>query len=103
MNPKHIGSTLDSIYTSEGINLNLEGLKRDIQAQINTKDRKIFSGLFARARGELGLTDKQLAKRLQVQLPTIERWATGVSAPHPVGMRLVLGDLLGLVNEHVER
>jgi DNA-binding transcriptional regulator YiaG len=79
---------------------NVALLKKDIISQINTKDRKIFSDLFARARGELGLADRQLAKRLQVQLPTIERWATGVSAPHPVGIRLVLGDLLGLIEHH---
>jgi len=98
MKKSNIGSTLDSLYASEGINLGLECLKRDILAQINTKDRKIFSDLFARARGELGLTDRQLANRLQVQLPTIERWATGVSAPHPVGIRLVLGDLLEILS-----
>lgn len=53
-----------------------------------------FSSLFALAQRVLELDDEDLALLLRVSRPTINRWANGQSAPHPLGRPAALAVLV---------
>lgn len=59
--------------------------------------RTQFCEAFAFAKQELKMSDKQMAKLLQVSLPTVGRWVRGESAPHPVGRPAILRALGNLL------
>lgn len=53
-------------------------------------DKQEFAVLFRYLSKESGYSDNELAKQLQVQRPTIERWREGVSSPHEVGRKPII-------------
>lgn len=57
---------------------------------MNDVARQQFCEAFAFAKQELKMSDREMAKLLQVSLPTVGRWARGEAAPHPIGRPVIL-------------
>ena len=62
----------------------------DELAQCSKPNRRLsrgeFAELFREAQSILEVTDDDLAEYIRVSRPTIGRWASGETAPHPIGM-----------------
>lgn len=56
-----------------------------------------FTVLFRYLSKETCLSDNDLAKILQVQRPTIQRWREGMTAPHHVGRKPIIDYLINFV------
>lgn len=48
-----------------------------------------ISDLIRELRSRLGLTQEQLAARLGVTFPTVNRWENGRSKPSPIALKLI--------------
>jgi hypothetical protein len=62
--------------------------------------RETFQSLFATGVQYLGWNDLQVAKYLQVSLPTIGRWLAGDTAPHEIGRDVVIQGLAHRIRDN---
>ena len=68
----------------------LEGLISALQAvQQGDLDREEFSHLFKLAVRVLELDQETVAREFKISRPTVSRWESGASAPHPLGRKPV--------------
>lgn len=79
-------------------------LFNELQQQLSaypadSEDDALFQSLFTGAQNLLELDDAELAKMFQVSRPTINRWATGRTAPHPLARRAVMDALHRAIGE----
>lgn len=65
-------------------------------------NREEFCEVFDLTKRMLGLSDLEVAKILQISLPTVVRWTRGETAPHPVGRKPILEYLLKRVQKEIE-
>ncbi len=59
------------------------------KAEKSDLDRKEFSHIFANALSVLELNHETVARLLKISRPTVSRWESGISAPHPIGRKPV--------------
>lgn len=52
-----------------------------------------FKHRFNRWLQTCGTCDREVAKLLQVSLPTVQRWAKGETAPHPIARSALIAKL----------
>ncbi len=64
------------------------------QSLSDPQSREKFCAAFKSAVEELNLSDLEVAQRLEISRPTVERWKTGEAAVHPVGREPILKYLL---------
>jgi hypothetical protein len=64
-------------------------------------DRTEFRKLFTCAKSALRQSDLQVARELLVSVPTVEGWAKGDFAPHPIGRRTYLRALADVVQKRL--
>lgn len=79
----------------------LMALKGRLQNALESADKDLFCSVFADAQRRLRMDDNELAKILQVSRPTVGRWASGVTAPHPIGRKPVLEFLIKRVESSI--
>lgn len=65
-------------------------------------DRASFAKLIGAAQLVLEINDRELAHRLGVSRPTINRWANGDTAPHPIARQGVVSELKDWANEKLK-
>jgi predicted DNA-binding transcriptional regulator AlpA len=65
-------------------------------------DRSSFAELIRAAQLVLEIDDRELAHRLGVSRPTINRWASGDTAPHPIARPGVVSELEDWANEKLK-
>lgn len=70
----------------------LEKLIADLD-QADTKDDAVFRSLLARSAQELSLLDKDIARELDASRPTVNRWRSGATSPHPLLRRHIFARL----------
>lgn len=63
----------------------------------SANDDKVFHSLLLEGIRLLNLTNKEIAHRFDVSRPTIERWRTGINAPHPAMRKAVYDWLLSRI------
>lgn len=83
--------------------LTLQRLVQALQSFPAEAERQEFSRLFFHAQSVLEIDDTELASALRVSIPTIGRWASGQSAPHPFGRGPVLLFLADLAESKLKR
>lgn len=77
----------------------LQALKSQLlAAAADVENKDAFCSAFSRARTTLMLSDNELAKVIQISRPTVRRWASGATAPHPIGRKAVLDYLVKRVD-----
>lgn len=89
------------IYSHEDYRVELFN---ELQAQLaaypaGSENDALFQSLFTDAQNLLELNDAELAKMFQVSRPTINRWVSGRTAPHPLARRAVLDALSKVIGE----
>jgi DNA-binding transcriptional regulator YiaG len=77
----------------------LEELVAQLLAAPVDGDRQEFGKLFRQAKKVLELSDSQLSEMFDVSRPTIGRWERGEFAPHPLGRRPLLRQLVKVARE----
>ena len=89
------------IYSHEDHRLELfNELQEQLGAfPVGSEDDALFQSLLTDARSMLELEDAELAKMLQVSRPTINRWVSGRTAPHPLARRAVIDALSKVIGE----
>jgi DNA-binding XRE family transcriptional regulator len=89
------------IYSHEDYRLELfNELQEQLDAfPVGSEDDALFQSLLTYAQNMLELEDTELAKMLQVSRPTINRWVTGRTAPHPLARRAVMDALSKVIGE----
>ena len=73
------------------------------QAERDEVDREQFGKLFSLSTQILELDQETVAQKFKISRPTISRWETGKSAPHPLGRKPVFQLLTKLAKERLRR
>ncbi len=64
-------------------------------------DDVLFAKIVSNAMHFLNLSDRDMAERFSISRPSVTRWRTGVSAPHPAMRRPVFDHLLRMIAKAV--
>jgi hypothetical protein len=89
------------IYSQEPSRFELfEELQKELNTfPVGSEDDALFQRLFTDAQHLLEIGDMELSIMFQVSRPTINRWAAGRTAPHPLTRKAVMDQLAKVIGE----
>ena len=80
-----------------------EGLARELQQAAASPADTDFGKVVSHAQKVLGMSDIQMSVLFRVSRPTVNRWARGATAPHPMLRKAVFDSLLSEVRQALKK